>query len=86
MAKNRLQLCGDFLYSQRSARAVSAVAAGEISCLFFKAVATEKRCESFARTSWAAQAVSTAKLFSAFCSKILEPDFYCRVAKSPKEF
>ena len=33
-----------------------------------------------------AQLVSTAKLFSAFCSKILEPDFYCRVAKSPKEF
>ena len=41
MAKNRLQLCGDFLYSQRSARAVSAVAAGEILCLFFKAVAAE---------------------------------------------
>ena len=80
MAKNRFQLCGDFLYSQRSARAVSAVAAGEISCRFFKTVATEKRCESFARL---AQLVSTAKLFSAFCSKILEPDFYCRVAKSP---
>lgn len=86
MAKNRFQLCGDFLYSQRSARAVPAVAAGKISCRFFKAVATEKRCESFARTSWTAQAVSTAKLFSAFCSKILEPDFYCRAAKSPKEF
>ena len=86
MAKNRLQLCGDFFYSQRSARAVSAVAAGEISCRFFKAVAAEKRCESFARTSWTAKAVSTAKLFSAFCSKILEPDFYCRVAKSSKEF
>ena len=88
MAKNRLQLCGDFFYSQRSASrgAVSVVAAGEISCLFFKVVATEKRCESFARTSWATQVVSTAKLFSAFCSKILEPDFYCRVAKSPKEF
>lgn len=88
MAKNRLQLCGDFLYSQRSASrgAVSAVAAGEILCRFFKAVAAEKRCESFARTSWTAQAASTAKLFSAFCSKILEPDFYCRVAKSPKEF
>ena len=52
MAKNRLQLCGDFLNSQCSARAVSVVAAGEISCLFFKAVAAEKRCESFARTSW----------------------------------
>ena len=86
MAKNRLQLCGDFLYSQRSARAVSAVAAGEISCRFFKVVAAEKRCESFARTSWTAKAVSTAKLFSAFCLKILEPDFYCHVAKSPKEF
>lgn len=86
MAKNRLQLCGDFFYSQRSARAVSVVAAGEISCRFFKAVATEKRCESFARTSWTAKAVSTAKLFSAFCSKILEPDFCCRVAKSPREF
>lgn len=71
MAKNRFQLCGDFLYSQRSARrgAVSAVVASEISCRFFKAVATEKRCESFARTSWAAKAVSTAKLFSAFCLK-----------------
>ena len=79
-------MCGDFLYSQRSARAVSAVAAGEISCRFFKAVAAEKRCESFARTSWATQVVSTVKLFSAFCLKILEPDFYCRVAKSPKEF
>ncbi|MDY2763290.1 hypothetical protein [Campylobacter sp.] len=33
-----------------------------------------------------AQLVSTAKLFSAFFSKILEPDFYYRVAKSPKEF
>ena len=65
---------------------MSAVAAGEISCRFFKAVAAEKRCESFARTSPAAQAVSTAKLFSAFYSKILEPDFYYRVAKSPKEF
>ena len=86
MAKNRLQLCGDFLYSQRSARAVSAVAAGEILCRFFKAVSAEKRCESFARTDLAAQAVSTAKLFSAFCSKILEPDFYCRAAKSPREF
>ena len=86
MAKNRLQLCGDFLYSQRSARAVSVVAAGKISCRFFKAVAAEKRCESFARTSWTAKAVSTAKLFSAFCSKILEPDFYYRVAKSPKKF
>ena len=86
MAKNRLQLCGDFFYSQRSARAVSAVAPGEILCRFFKAVAAEKRCESFARTSWATQVVSTAKLFSAFCSKILEPDFYCRTAKSPKEF
>ena len=86
MAKNRLQLCGDFLYSQRSARAASAVAAGEISCLFFKAVSAEKRCESFARTSWTAKAVSTAKLCGAFYSKILEPDFYCRVAKSPKEF
>ena len=86
MAKNRLQLCGDFFYSQRSARAVSTVAASKISCQFFKAVAAEKRCESFARTSWTAQAVSTAKLFSAFYSKILEPDFYYRVAKSPKEF
>ena len=79
-------MCGDFFYSQRSARAVSAVAAGEILCRFFKAVAAEKRCESFARTSWTAKAVSTGKLFSAFCSKILEPDFYYRVAKSPKEF
>lgn len=69
MAKNRLQLCGDFFYSQRSARAVSVVAAGEISCRFFKAVSAEKRCESFARASWAAKAVSTAKLFSAFCLK-----------------
>ena len=80
-------MCGDFFYSQRSASrvVVSAVAAGEISCYFFKAVAAEKRCESFARTSWATQVVSTAKLFSAFCSKILEPDFYYRVAKSPRE-
>ena len=68
-------MCGDFFYSQRSARAVSAVAAGEILCLFFKAVAAEKRYESFARTSWASKAVSTVKLFSAFCSKILELDF-----------
>lgn len=45
--KNRLQLCGDFFYSQRSARAVSAVAAGEISCRFFKAVATEKTLRKF---------------------------------------
>lgn len=69
MAKNRFQLCGDFLYSQRSARAVSAVAAGEILCRFFKAVAAEKRCESFARTSWTAKAVSTAKLLVLFAQK-----------------
>lgn len=52
-----------FLYSQRSARAVSAVAAGEISCLFFKAVATEKRCESFARTGWAGSACEYSQAF-----------------------
>ena len=88
MAENRLELCGDFFYSQRSASsgAVSAVAAGEISCRFVKAVAAEKCCESFARTSWATHVVSTAKLCSAVCSKILEPVFYCRVAKSPREF
>ena len=63
MAKNRLQLCGDFLYSQCSARAVSAVAAGEISCLFFKAVAAEKRCESFARTSWVGPACEYSQAF-----------------------
>ena len=63
MAKNRLQLCGDYLYSQRSARAVSAVAAGEISCRFFKAVATEKRCESFARTSWTSSACEYSQAF-----------------------
>ena len=63
MAKNRLQLCGDFLYSQRSARAVSAVAAGEILCLFFKAVAAEKRYESFARTSWTGSACGYSQAF-----------------------
>lgn len=63
MAKNRLQLCGDFLYSQRSARAVSAVAAGEISCRFFKAVAAEKRYESFARTGWTGSAFEYSQAF-----------------------
>ena len=63
MAKNRLQLCGDFLYSQRRARAVSAVAAGEISCRFFKAVAAEKRCESFARTRWTGSACEYSQAF-----------------------
>ena len=63
MAKNRLQLCGDFFYSQRSARAVSAVAAGEISCLFFKVVVAEKRCESFARASWAGSACEYSQAF-----------------------
>ena len=63
MAKNRLQLCGDFLNSQRSARAVSAVAAGEISCRFFTAVAAEKRCESFARASWTGPACEYSQAF-----------------------
>lgn len=63
MAKNRLQLCGDFFYSQCSARVVSAVAAGEISCRFFKAVATEKCCESFARISWASPACEYSQAF-----------------------
>ncbi|MDY4804170.1 hypothetical protein [Campylobacter sp.] len=56
-------MCGDFLYSQRSARAVSAVAAGEISCRFFKAVAAEKRCESFARTRWTGSACEYSQAF-----------------------
>ena len=65
MAKNRLQLCGDFFYSQRSAsrEAVSAVAAGEISCRFFKAEKKEKRCESFARTSWTGSACEYSQAF-----------------------
>ncbi|MDY4803986.1 MAG: hypothetical protein SO516_07835 [Campylobacter sp.] len=42
--------------SQRHASrgAVSAAAAGKISCRFYKAAAAVKRCESFARTSWVA--------------------------------
>nr|WP_321310446.1 hypothetical protein [uncultured Campylobacter sp.] len=56
-------MCGDFLYSQRSARAVSAVVAGEILCLFFKVVAAEKRCESFARTSWTDPACEYSQAF-----------------------
>ncbi|MDO2407680.1 hypothetical protein [Campylobacter magnus] len=58
-------MCGDFFYSQCSASrgAVSTVAAGEISCRFFKAVATEKRCESFARTSWTGSACEYSQAF-----------------------
>lgn len=65
MAKIGFNCAVIFLYSQRSSSSgvVSAVAAGEISCQFFKAVATEKRCESFARTSWAGSACEYSQAF-----------------------